>query len=115
MIFKVVLRFHSYRSSDGCVSIEVVVDVQRTLLGSSGSWKNILMPESCDVVATESISFEMAPVYGHVGVELSGLAANLDGVDVEHDGNDSERSFSMVNGGCLTTVVEGVSLLRCRT
>lgn len=64
-------------------------------------------------MATESISFEIAPVYGQAGVELSGLAANFDGVEVEQDGNDSERSFSMFNGSLVTA--KGVSLHRWRT
>lgn len=63
-------------------------------------------------MVAESINFDMAPVYGQLGVELSGLAAeqaNLDGVD-EGQGNDSERILSITIG----SLVVGVSLNRCR-
>lgn len=53
-------------------------------------------------------------MYGQLGVELSGLDACLAGVDVEHEGKDSERSFSMFKGS-LVTDADGVSLQRCRT
>ena len=50
----------------------------------------MLIPESCDIEPVESTNFDMAPVYGHVGVELSGLGA-VGYFDVFGLGNDSER------------------------
>lgn len=35
------------------------------------------MPESCDIVLTQSINFDIVPVYGQFGVEVSGVFAVL--------------------------------------
>lgn len=45
------------------------------------------MPESWDVLLPESVSFDMAPVYGHDGVEFSGH----DAVVVCHPGEELGR------------------------
>lgn len=49
-----------------------------------------MIPESCDVVPMGSVSFDIAPVYGQDGVELSGFGAELN-FCVLGFGNDSER------------------------
>lgn len=55
-----------------------------------------------------SVSFDMAPVYGHCGVELSGDGADF--IIVDGFGNDSERCLLSQSGFVAGTVR---SLKRC--
>lgn len=74
----------------------------------------MLIPESCDAVPTGSVSFEIAPVYGHCGVELSGFFADeayCCGIAIDAGfGNDSERCLSQSGRFDICGVI---SLKRC--